>query len=80
VSLDVRFDPSGLIESVHASGRARSVGGRMVPTPWEGRFRDWGWRDRMRVPLQGEVSWIVEGVPHPYWRGRLADAVYEYER
>jgi hypothetical protein len=52
----------------------------MVPTPWEGRFSDWGWRDRMRVPLQGEVSWIVEGVPQPYWRGRLADAVYEYER
>jgi hypothetical protein len=79
VSLDVAFGEGGLVESVHAQSRARQVDGRLVPTPWQGRFWDWGWRDGMRVPLQGEVAWLVEGVARPYWRGRLAAAVYEYD-
>ena len=70
VSLDVSFDACGLVESVRAHARGRQLGGRLVPTPWRGRFWDWGWRDRMRVPLQGEVAWVTDGVARPYWRGR----------
>jgi hypothetical protein len=29
----------GMIASVRAGARARTVAGRMIPTPWEGRLR-----------------------------------------
>lgn len=65
------FNADGLIETVTAEQRGRLVGKQLVPTPWRGRFWNYAERDGMRVPLQGEVAWIVDGVPKPYWRGHL---------
>ncbi|MDH7515332.1 MAG: hypothetical protein QHI48_05625 [Bacteroidota bacterium] len=73
-----RFDEKGLIESVRAEARGRTVGGAVVPTPWEGRWRDYAIRDGMLIPLEGEVAWILPDGPKPYWRGRIENIAYEW--
>jgi hypothetical protein len=34
VSLEFRFDAEGLIDTVHAAARYRTVNGELVATPW----------------------------------------------
>lgn len=78
VSLLFRFDDDGLIQTVRAEARGRTVDGAVVPTPWEGRWWDYTVRDGMRVPLQGEVAWLLPQGPLPYWRGRIENLAYEF--
>ena len=80
VSLDFRFGPHGLVASVFTPARSRDVGGRGVPTPWQGRWWAYEERGAMRVPTQAEVEWILPEGPQGYWRGRLADVAYDTER
>lgn len=77
VSLDVGFGDDGLIASVYAPDRLRDVDGRGVPTPWQGRFWNYAERGGMKIPLAGEVSWILPEGPQPYWRGEVVEASYE---
>jgi hypothetical protein len=67
-----------LIDSVHAESRWRTVNGELIATPWEGRFWNYGWRDGMRVPLEGEVAWLLPEGVQPYWRGRIESISYEF--
>jgi hypothetical protein len=53
VRLTFRFGPDGLIASVRAEARGRTVGGAIVPTPWEGRWSDYRRQDGMMVPMTG---------------------------
>jgi hypothetical protein len=78
VKLVFQFDGQGLIRSVRSDGRAREVDGRQVVTPWQGRFWDYQVRDGMRIPLEGEVAWLVQEDLKPYWRGRIQRVEYEY--
>ncbi|HEX7045880.1 MAG TPA: DUF6544 family protein, partial [Burkholderiales bacterium] len=71
------FDDQGLIESVRAEARGRMVGDEMVPTPWQGRFWSYAERGGMRIPLEGEVAWLLPEGPKPYWRGRITAIEYE---
>jgi hypothetical protein len=34
----------------------------------------------MRVPIDGEVGWMLPEGPLPYWRGHIAKIVYELAR
>lgn len=77
VWLDFRFGQDGLVASVLTPERARDVGGRAVPTPWQGRWADYAERGGMRVPLSGEVEWLLPEGAQPYWRGRVEDVAYE---
>jgi hypothetical protein len=72
-----RFDEAGLIATVRAEARGRTVRGTVVPTPWEGRWRNYAERGGMKVPLEGEVAWILPSGAKPYWRGRLTQASHE---
>jgi hypothetical protein len=72
------FNEDGLIETVRADARGRTVGDTTMPTPWEGRFWNYAERDGMRVPLEGEVAWLLPKGRKPYWRGRLTRAVYDW--
>jgi len=72
-----RFNESGLIESVRAEARGRTVEGEVIPTPWEGRWRNYELREGMLIPLEGEVAWILPEGPKPYWRGRIQRIQYE---
>ncbi len=80
VTLLFRFNEEGLIKSVRAEARGRTVAGKMVPTPWEGRWSNYEIRDGMRIPIEGEVAWILPEGPKPYWRGRITKISYELAR
>lgn len=53
VSLDFRFDAEGLISTVRALARYRTVNGALIATPWQGRFWAYELRNGMRIPLEG---------------------------
>lgn len=78
LTLLFRFGEDGLIESVRAEARGRTVGKRVVPTPWEGRWGKYETRDGMTVPTEGEVAWLLPEGPRPYWRGRITGLRYEF--
>ncbi|MBU1106834.1 MAG: hypothetical protein KKB51_09225 [Candidatus Riflebacteria bacterium] len=73
-----RFNENNLIESVRAEARGRTVAGAVIPTPWEGRWNNYELRDGMRVPVEGEVAWILPEGAKPYWRGRITKLSYEF--
>jgi len=79
VSLEFHFNEEGEVSGVFAPGRHRAVGGKFVPTPWAGRFRDYQVRGGMRVPLEAEAEWQLPEGALPYWRGRIVEIEYEYE-
>ena len=73
-----RFAENGLIESVRAEARGRIVAGAVIPTPWEGRWSNYERHDGMRIPIEGEVMWMLPEGPKPYWRGRITRLRYEF--
>lgn len=79
-TLQFRFNAEGLVDTVTARARGRTVNGRVIDTPWQGRWWHDELRSGMRVPTQGEVAWMLPDGPHPYWRGKLTSAEYEFER
>jgi hypothetical protein len=76
VSLDFHFADDGLVQRVFTAARSRDVDGTSVPTPWQGRFRDYARRSGMLVPLSGEVEWLLPHGPQLYWKGRITEAEY----
>lgn len=74
------FNEQGLIDTVRAEARGRTVNGQVIPTPWHGRFWNYTERGGMRVPLEGEVAWLLPAGARPYWRGRITALVYEFAR
>ena len=80
LTLTFTFDAQGLIELVRADARGRTEGGKIVMRPWEGRWSDHQLREGLRVPLSGEVAWLLppeEGGRKPYWRGTIRSLIYE---
>lgn len=78
VTLLFRFNGNGLIDTVRAEARGRMVGTTVVPTPWQGHFWNYAIRDGMRVPLDGEVAWMLPEGAKPYWRGHITTLTYEF--
>jgi len=72
------FNEQDLIDTVRAEARGRTVGGKIVPTRWRGHFWNYEERGGMRVPLEGEVAWILPEGVKPYWRGHITQIVYEF--
>jgi hypothetical protein len=77
-SLVFRFGADGLVETVRAEDRGRTMRGQVIPTPWEGRWSDYVDRDGMRVPLRGEVAWMLPGRRLCYWRGFVQRLEYDH--
>jgi hypothetical protein len=75
-----RFNENDLIGSVRAESRGRMVAGAVIPTPWEGRWSNYELRHGMRIPIEGEVAWMLPEGPKPYWRGRITKVLYEWAR
>jgi hypothetical protein len=77
-SVEFRFGGDGLVTSVFALDRPRTVGASNVPTPWEGTWTAYSPRNGMHVPSAGEVSWVLPEGRLPYWRGRVKSVVYTF--
>ena len=73
-----RFNDDGLIDSVRAEARGRTVGREIVMTPWQGRWSDYREHGGMRVPFSGEVAWLLPQGTKPYWRGTVTALSYEF--
>lgn len=80
VTLRFGFGDDGLIDTVQADARGRTVGNQVVPTPWQGRFWNYQQVEGMRVPLDGEVAWLLPAGAQPYWRGHVAELSCEFVR
>jgi hypothetical protein len=80
LTLLVRFCDEGLIDTVRADARGRTVGNTIVMTPWEATSTNYQDRDGMRVPLSGEVAWLTPEGRKPYWRGTITALRYEFSR
>lgn len=80
LTLRFRFGADGLMTAVRADARGRTVGGRSVPTPWEGRWSGHQRQHGMVVPMHGEVAWLLPGGDKPYWRGTVTALDYEFAR
>lgn len=78
VDLLFHFDAAGRIDSVRAEARGRTVKGRVEPTPWLGRFWNYEERGGQRVPLDGEVAWLLPTGLRPYWRGTIRSIHYDF--
>jgi hypothetical protein len=74
------FDEEGLIRAIHADARGRTVGDRIVPTPWQGHYWNYQYRDDMVVPFDGEVAWLLPEGAKPYWRGSITGMAYDFAR
>lgn len=79
-TLTFRFNDAGLIDTVQADARGRTVGDRTEQLPWQGRFWNYADRGGMRVPLEGEVAWLTPQGREPYWRGTIVAVEYEFVR
>lgn len=78
VSLLFRFREDGLVESVRSEARPRMVGKKTVDAPWEGRWLRYETREGMRVPVEGEVAWLLPEGRMPYWRGKIGEIAYHF--
>jgi len=78
VSLEFQFAKDGAIVRVSTPERFREVGGAYVATPWAGSYRDYTLVEGIRVPLKGEVEWVLPEGRLPYWRGRIVDINYDF--
>jgi hypothetical protein len=72
------FDEDGLIDTIRAEARGRVVGGRSSSAPWQCRLWSYALREGMRVPLEGEVAWMLPQGAKPYWRGKITALAYEF--
>lgn len=83
LTMTFTFGTDGLIESVRADARGRTVGNTIVMRPWEARTANHTVIEGMRIPLTGEVAWLLpeaEGGRKPYWRGEIVSISYEFAR
>ena len=62
------LDKAGLIETAGAASRTFGAGKRY---PWHGRFWDYQDVSGRRIPMQGEVAWVIDQKDFVYWRGKL---------
>lgn len=76
VALTFTFDDAGDVVRVEGE-RPRSLpGGATEVRLWVGRFWDYREIDGVRLPMRGEVAWVMPDGPEPYWRGRILDASF----
>ena len=80
VTLLFRFNADGLIDTARAESRDRVVDGKTASAPWQGRFWNYAERGGMRVPLDGEVAWVLPEGVKTYWRGTITALSHEFTK
>ena len=77
-SLQIEFNADGEPISCYTPSRVRAQGDSFVRLPWGGTLSQWATRDGMRVPLECEVYWVVDGTRRPYFRARNVEVTYTF--
>jgi hypothetical protein len=77
VSLEVEFNTKGEIAGV-LTERYYESKGHYVLTPWGSRCRRYEERSGMRIPIESEAYWKIDGKIRPYWRGEIVRAEYDF--
>ena len=80
VTLLFHFNKDGLIETVRAEAHGRVAHEKTVFAPWQCRFWNYAVRAGMRVPIEGEVDWILPGGANLYYRATTTSLEYEFEK
>lgn len=80
VSLEFSFSKTGEISGVFAPERFREVKGEYKPFPWAGRFWNYQEQNGMMIPMEGRVEWQMPEGNAPYWKGKIVEAQYDFER
>jgi hypothetical protein len=78
LTLTIQFGKDAMIESVRADARGRVVDGKTISAPWQGRFWQYENRGGIRIPIEGEVAWLLPSGTKPYWRGTTISYAPEY--
>ena len=78
LTLTFRFQDDGLIDLARAESRGRLVNGVPSGAPWQGRFWNYAIRDGVRVPLEGEVAWVMPDGIKPYFLGKVTSLSFEF--
>ena len=76
-SLDFAFSPTGEVTGTYTNARFREEGGKYTVQPWGSSCWNYADRGGVRIPLQAEVSWILDGKRVPYWRARIVEIEFE---
>lgn len=77
LTLTFRFQGNGLIGSTRAESRGRLMNSVPSGAPWQGRFWNYAVRDGMRVPLEGDVAWVMPDDIKPCYRDKLTSLLFE---
>jgi hypothetical protein len=80
LTLLFHFNADGLIETIRADARGRTVVNAIVMTPWEATSANYQDRNGMLVPLSGEVRWLTPEGRQPYWRGTITSLRYDFSK
>ena len=72
VSLEFRFDHSGLVSGIYTPARWGTFPGGFRQAPWQGHFSDYRERQGMLVPAHGEVAWYVDDQWRTVWKGTIS--------
>lgn len=64
------FDNGDIIR-MEADDRPRAIGRHIVPTRWQGWCSSYREIGGCRIPTEAVVSWLLDGEPFEYWRGKI---------
>ena len=78
VSVEFTFALTGEILSMFVPNRYFAEKGSYVPKPWGVTCKRFEERGGMRIPIECEVYWKINGEIMPYWRGEVTDVEYEF--
>lgn len=78
VSLEFRFGDAGEVLSIYTPGRWGRFEGRYEQLPWEGHFARYEVHNGVRMPMEGDVGWYIDGQWQPVWRGTLTSVAFEF--
>jgi uncharacterized protein DUF6920 len=78
VSMYFEFSKSGEIIGVFTPGRYQYDKGEYHLEPWGGYFHDYENRNGILIPASAEVEWLSPEKNFCYYKGRIAEAEYEF--
>lgn len=77
VSLLFEFDDEDMVRQISGE-RYKEAQGQFALERWLISCGDPSQRDGIRIPTRCEVAWLENGLPVPYWRGRITTIRYTY--